>query len=115
MDQILTVTVSALGTLFAAVITYFLIPYLKQKKAYQQNNNAISVVHQLVDSAEQIFGDKSGEQKKDYVIGLVKNLNLGIPDRLVDAFLESAVNRKNNLPVEQTDNTNAELKEDIKD
>lgn len=93
MTDVLVTVLSAVGTLFAAVVTTYLVPFLKTKAQEKKYQNAINVVQNIVYGAEQLFGNTSGEQKKDYVMGVVNGLKLGIPDELVEAFLEGAVNQ----------------------
>ena len=102
MGEILPIVVTSLGTLFGAVITYYLVPLLKQKAASQQNQSAVKIIQHLVNSAEQVLKDGTGAQKKDYVMSSLKNLNLNMPESLVDAFLESAVKQMNDTPVPVT-------------
>ena len=47
-----------------------------------------------VQAAEQLFGPKTGEQKKQYVVELLTDLGIAVTDK-VDAMIEAAVGELN--------------------
>lgn len=44
----------------------------------------------LVQAAEQLFGAKTGQQKHDYVVDMLKQLGIKVTDQ-IDALIEAAV------------------------
>ena len=51
-------------------------------------------VYIAVQAAEQLFGPKTGEQKKQYVVDLLSGLGVVVNDK-VDAMIEAAVGELN--------------------
>ena len=63
----LTPIIQALITLFAALITYRLIPWIKSKTSNEQQAAMRAMVKTLVFAAEQLYGEMEGSKKLDYV------------------------------------------------
>lgn len=86
-----TEILSALVGLCCALITGFLVPWLKSKIDAEKLEKARRYVDVGVGAAEQLFGAKTGEQKKQFVLDLLAQLGVGASLPL-EAFIESAVN-----------------------
>ena len=83
----LTNIVSAIITLIVAVITTFLIPYLKAKVAKIKN-----WVKVAVEAAEMIYnGTGRGAEKKAYVLNYLKEKGYTLDLDSIDNLIESAV------------------------
>lgn len=64
----LTMLVQAVIMLIAAIITTFVVPWIKARVTAEQYRNMIDVVSMLVTAAEQIYtGSGRGEEKLKYV------------------------------------------------
>ena len=77
--------------LLSAVITTFLIPMLKQKLSDDKRDKLIFWVRTAVKAAEQIYGSKTGRQKKDYVVAFLLSKGIVIDIDEVTALIESEV------------------------
>ena len=77
--------------LLSAVITTFLIPMLKQKLSNDKRDKLIFWVRTAVKAAEQIYGSKTGQQKKDYVVAFLLSKGIVIDIDEVTALIESEV------------------------
>lgn len=88
----LTALVQAIVALATALITTFLIPYIKTKHSTEEIQKTIMLVDVLVASAEQIapaFGF-DGKQKKEYVLSKLEALGYHVDDTICD-YIESSV------------------------
>ena len=77
--------------LLSAVITTFLIPMLKQKLSNDKRDKLIFWVRTAVKAAEQIYGSKTGQQKKDSVVAFLLSKGIVIDIDEVTALIESEV------------------------
>lgn len=60
---------------FCAIITGFIIPYIKTKITTAQMDEIIKWVGKAVQAAEVLFDTpKSGEEKREYVINFIDNM-----------------------------------------
>lgn len=64
----LTTIINAVIALFAAIITYKVIPWIKAKTTNEQQIMIEAAVRTLVFAAEQIYGAGKGDEKMRYVI-----------------------------------------------
>lgn len=72
-------------TILGMVLTYFVVPILKEKKLYD-------FVKILVQSAEQLYKGKGlGEQKKEFVVQKLKKFGIEVNNEQLDILIESAV------------------------
>lgn len=84
--------VTALIAILGAVITYILVPYIKNKTTAQQQGNIAFWVSVAVNAAEQIFaGSGLGEQKKQYVLKFLTGKGIKVSAEQLDALIEAAV------------------------
>lgn len=77
--------------LLSALITTFLIPMLRQKLSDDKKDKLIFWVKTAVKAAEQIYGSKTGQQKKDYVVAFLLSKGIVIDIDEVTALIESEV------------------------
>lgn len=87
--------VLAIGAMLAigAVVTV-LVMWYKGKLTDAQVARIWEWVCIAVQAAEQLFGPKTGEQKKRYVVELLTDLGIAVTDK-VDAMIEAAVGELN--------------------
>lgn len=87
--------VLAIGAMLAigAVVTV-LVMWYKGKLTDAQVARIWEWVCIAVQAAEQLFGPKTGEQKKQYVVELLTDLGIVVTDK-VDAMIEAAVGELN--------------------
>ena len=82
----------ALITLICAIITAFVVPYIKSKTTAQQQTALLALVKIAVAAAEQIFdSDSMGAEKKEYVISWLEAHNVTVDAEELKAMIESAV------------------------
>jgi len=83
----------AVVTLAAAILTYVIVPYIK-------NTILLMWVRIAVAAAEQQFPDaKSGAQKKQYVLDFLKQIGYKETDPKVDTAIEGYVGKLNGANV----------------
>lgn len=87
--------VLAIGAMLAigAVVTV-LVMWYKGKLTDAQVARIWEWVCIAVQAAEQLFGPKTGQQKKQYVVDLLTDLGIVVTDK-VDAMIEAAVGELN--------------------
>lgn len=67
--------IMTLVPVFGAIITYFVIPYIKSKVSQTQMEEIIKWVTKAVEAAEVLFDvPKSSEEKREYVIKLIDKM-----------------------------------------
>ncbi len=92
----ITPVVNAVIALIAAVVTAFVIPWVKSKTTAAQREEINSWVKIAVTAAEQIYsGVGKGKEKKAYVLKFLEEKNLKIDEESVDLMIESAVKNMN--------------------
>lgn len=92
----ITPVINALVALAAALITVFLIPWIKANTTEQQRQTLIEWIKIAVAAAEQIYnGPGRGEEKKQYVLDFLASKGVAIDDESVNAAIESAVQQLN--------------------
>jgi len=83
--------------ILVAVVTGFLIPYIKKKTNLEDYNGIMFWVKLAVQAAEQIYNkDGQGEIKKEYVLHYLESKGLHIDENSLDSMIESAVYEINN-------------------
>lgn len=88
----ITNIVSAVITLIVALITTFLIPWLKNKLDADKFEKVQAWTKVAVQAAEMIYnGAGRGEEKKAYVIQYLKDKGFKLDTATIDALIESAV------------------------
>ena len=92
----ITPVVNAVIALAAALVTAFVIPWIKSKTTAAQREEINSWVKIAVTAAEQIYlGAGKGKEKKEYVLKFLEEKNLKIDEESVDLMIESAVRNMN--------------------
>ena len=89
----LTPVIELVIALSSALITTFLIPYLKQKLSTEKCESLKKWVALAVEAAEMIYGSKTGQQKKEYVVSFLLSKGLVFDVEEVNAMIESEVYR----------------------
>lgn len=88
----ITPVIEAAAALIAALITAFLIPYIKSKTTAQQQAEINQWVKIAVAAAEQIYiGSGRGEEKKKYVLEWLHAHGITLDTAKIDAMIEAAV------------------------
>lgn len=88
----LTPIVQAGVVLIAAVITTFVVPYIKQKTTEQQRKQIAAWTKIAVAAAEQIYsGPGRGDEKKKYVLDFLNEHGYAIDLDAINALIEAAV------------------------
>ena len=77
--------------LLSAVISAFLIPYIKNQLSENKRSQLIFWVKTAVEAAEQLFGSKTGQQKKEYVVSFLLSKGIVVDIDEVTALIESEV------------------------
>jgi len=89
-----TIVIALLG----AIITYIVIPFMKERTTKEQRENLMFWVRVAVQAAEQIYNEKSeGALKKEYVINFLSQKGIVVAEGQIDILIEAAVFELNNL------------------
>lgn len=86
-----TELIQALIALVSVIITTFLIPLLKKKLSAEKLEELKKWVSIAVNAAEQLYGSKTGQQKKDYVISFLHSKGIVFDIDEVTAMIEAEV------------------------
>ena len=84
----LTPVINAVIVLLAAVITAFVIPWIKAKATIQQQEALLGVYRTLVFAAEQLFGSGHGEDKLTYVESRLKEKGYTVDRDMIEAAVK---------------------------
>ena len=91
----LTPLIEALIALISAVCTIYIIPKvtqcLKQRLSAEQREALKEWIKIAVTAAEQLYGSKKGQEKKDYVVSFLLSKGLVFDVDEVTALIESEV------------------------
>ena len=87
----ITELLKAVVELMAVLITLFVIPWLKRKVGNEKMTDFLRWVEIGVLAAEQMYQSFEGEEKKNYVVGLLKEKGFKFTDAEVTAAIEGAV------------------------
>lgn len=88
----ITSIVEAVAALIAAIITAFVVPYIKSRTTTNQQQQINAWVRIAVTAAEQIYaGSGRGEEKKAYVIDWLRKHGVTVDESKLDALIEAAV------------------------
>ena len=87
-----TPVLEAVATLAVALITTFVVPYIKSKTTLEQQTQINAWVRIAVAAAEQVYeGPGKGDQKKAYVLTWLAGHGIAIDEDKLDAMIEAAV------------------------
>ena len=78
-------------TLISTVISCFIIPQLKNKLNEEKRQKLLYWTGVAVKAAEQLFGSKTGQQKKEYVVAFLLSKGIVFDVDEVTALIESEV------------------------
>lgn len=87
----LTQIILAIIALISAVLTGFVIPWLKNKLTDHQYDLLASLVRVGVYAAEQLYSSGQWEEKKQYVVDLLEENGYTVDTTAVDALIEATV------------------------
>lgn len=92
----ITPIVNAVIALIAAIISAFLIPWIKANTTEQQRQTILELIKIAVAAAEQIYeGEGRGEEKKQYVLNFLTSKGIAVDDEAINAAIESYVQQIN--------------------
>lgn len=81
----------AVITLLSALITTFIIPFLKEKLSQEKLKKLSCWVKIACQAAEQLYGSKTDKQKKEYVVSFLLSKGIVFDVDEVTALIESEV------------------------
>ena len=87
ITPIIEITVAILS----ALVTTFLIPYIRKKISAEKFEELQKWVGVAVKAAEQIYGSKTGKQKEEYVMAFLLSKGLVFDKEEVHNMIESEV------------------------
>ena len=89
----ITIIIEIAVTVISALLTGFLIPFVRSKMTEEKKEKLEFWLSAAVKAAEQIFrnNEKSGKQKKDYVVSFLLSKGLVFDVDEVNALIESEV------------------------
>jgi len=87
----LTQIILAIITLIGAIISRYLIPWIKNKLSDQQYEVFATLVRVGVFAAEQLFSRDEWKEKKQYVVNLLLENGYTVDETAVDALIEATV------------------------
>lgn len=88
-------------TLISALISCFLIPQLKNRLSEEKREQLLYWTEVAVKAAEQLYGSKTGQQKKEYVASFLLSKGIVFDIDEVTALIESEVYRLTSESKEQ--------------
>lgn len=92
----LTPIVNAVIALIAAIVTTFLIPWIKSKIDAAKLAQIVEWVGIAVRAAEQIYNESGmGEKKKQYVLDFLADKGFTLDPNSINAMIEAAVKELN--------------------
>ena len=98
MNIDLTQIILAIIAVISSIITTFLVPYLKAKLDVEKSNLTENQANMLrlaittaVTAAEQLYKSEEGQQKKAYVLNLLKQQGYDVDSAVLDAAVEAEV------------------------
>ena len=87
-----TPVLQAIVGLCAAIITTFVVPYIKSKTTLEQQTQINEWIKIAVSAAEQVYdGPGQGDKKKAYVLTWLASHGIAIDEDKLDAMIEAAV------------------------
>ena len=87
----LTQIILAIITLIGAIISRYVIPWIRNKLTDQQYDALTVLVRVGVFAAEQIFTSDQWKEKKQYVVSLLEENGYTVDTTAVDALIEATV------------------------
>lgn len=87
----LTQIILAIITLIGAIISRYLIPMLKDKLDERKYDVFNGLIRVGVFAAEQLYNSDQGQEKKNYVLDLLRKNGYDVNTESVDALIEATV------------------------
>mgnify|MGYP001038032467 FL=1 len=87
----LTPVINAVIALIAALITAFVIPWVKRNTTAKDREEFLKWVEIAVAAAEQLFHTTQGKEKKTYVVQFLQEQGVTFSEAEIDAAIEGAV------------------------
>ena len=87
----LTSLLEALTALAAALLTAFVIPWLRDRTTAQQQESLRTWAEIAVSAAEQMYRSGRGQEKKAYVLAFLEGRGYRMDDEAVEMAVEAAV------------------------
>ena len=91
----LTPILQALIGLLAALITYKLVPWLRERTTREQAERYAAAVKVAVFAAEQIFGAGHGAEKMNYAISYLRDRGFDVDSREIEGAVGEFINSLN--------------------
>ena len=91
-----TELLQAVITLISVIITTFLIPYIKKNLSNERLEELKKWVSVAVKAAEQLYGSKTGKQKKEFVLSFLMDKGIIFDAAEVATLLEAEVYKLTN-------------------
>lgn len=91
MNFDITPIIEIVLALFSAIITTFVIPVIKERLSETKREKLKFWVDVAVKAAEQIYGSKTGQQKKEYVVSFLLSKGIVFDIDEVTTLIESSV------------------------
>lgn len=91
MTTDLTPVFNALTALLAAVITAFVIPWIKRQTTEKDRETLLAWVEIAVSAAQQLYHNLDGEARKAYVLDFLAGKGYHVDDKDVNSAIEAAV------------------------
>ena len=86
-----TELIKSIATVLAIVVSMFVIPWIKKHVDAATLQKILTYVEIFVAAAEQIFDSTEWEEKKQYVLQRLEEMNFKIDAEALDAFIEAEV------------------------
>ena len=86
----------AIITIVSIVLTGIVIPYIRQRIGEEKAENLKKWVSVGVKAAEQLYGSKTGQQKKEYVVSFLLSKGIVVDVDEVAALIEAEVYKLTN-------------------
>ena len=83
--------INAVIALIAALITAFVIPWVKRNTTAKDREEFLKWVEIAVAAAEQLFHTTQGKEKKTYVVQFLQEQGFTFSEAEIDAAIEGAV------------------------
>lgn len=92
----ITTAINTAIALVAALVSAFLIPWIRSKTTVEQRKELVAWAKIGVAAAEQIYnGQGRGEEKKQYVLDFLKSKGFKVNEESINAAIEAAVKQLN--------------------
>ena len=87
----LTPIINAVVALLAAIITAFVVPWMKRNTSQKDREEMLEWVEIAVAAAQQLCHQLSGAARKEYVVEFLAAKGYDVKEQEVDAAIEAAV------------------------